>query len=75
MQVDLEDVFEPLRVDLVPLQRVDALFQFSAIDGHRIAATDSDEADKYELLVGRIASEMYWLQQQMGSQDSPFRLF
>lgn len=25
--VDLEDLFEPLRVDLVPLQHVDALFQ------------------------------------------------
>src|SRR5690242_7275276 len=36
LQVELEDIFEPLRVDVVPLQRVDALFQYSAIEGHRI---------------------------------------
>src|SRR6478672_8570984 len=36
LQVGFEDVFSPLRVDLVPLNRVDALFQFAAVDGHRI---------------------------------------
>ncbi len=33
LQADLEDVFAPLRVDLVPLQRVDPLFQYAAVDG------------------------------------------
>ena len=65
LQVDLEDVFEPLRVDLVPLQRVDALFQFSAIDGHRIAAADPDEADRYELVVMNRAAELLPIQRRM----------
>ena len=65
LQVEFEDIFEPLRVDLVPLQRVDALFQFSAIDGHRIAATDPDEADRYELVVMNRASELLPIQRQI----------
>jgi len=65
LQVELEDVFEPLRVDVVPLQRVDALFQFSAIDGHRIAATDPDEADRYELVVMNRAAELLPIQRQI----------
>jgi predicted nucleotidyltransferase len=65
LQVDLEDVFEPLRIDLVPLQRVDALFQFSAIDGHRIAAADSDEADRYELVVMNRAAELLPIQRRI----------
>ncbi len=32
LQVDFEDLFEPLVVDLVPLQRTDPIFQFRAID-------------------------------------------
>jgi predicted nucleotidyltransferase len=65
LQVGLEDVFEPLRVDLVPLQRVDALFQFSAIDGHRVLATDPDEADCYELVVMNRAAELLPIQRQI----------
>jgi predicted nucleotidyltransferase len=58
LQLALEDVFAPLRVDLVPLQRVDGLFQFRAIDGHRIFAADEHEADLFELGVMRHASEL-----------------
>ena len=65
LQVVLEDVFSPLQVDLVPLQRVDALFQFSAIDGHRVATTDSDEADRYELVVMNRAEELLPIQRQI----------
>jgi predicted nucleotidyltransferase len=65
LQVELEDIFEPLRVDLVPLQRVDALFQFSAIDGHRVAAIDPDEADRYELVVMNRAAELLPIQRQI----------
>jgi len=57
LQIALEDIFEPLRVDLVPLQRVDALFQFSAVDGHRVAVTDTTRADLFELYVMRRAAE------------------
>lgn len=51
-------VFEPLRVDLVPIHRVDPLFQVRIIDGHRIFAADSTEADLYELLVFRRAADI-----------------
>lgn len=65
LQVALEDVFEPLRVDLVPLQRVDALFQFAAISGHRVFAADSRRADEYELLVMRRAAELLPVQRRI----------
>jgi predicted nucleotidyltransferase len=65
LQVDFEDLFEPLRVDLVPLQRVDALFQFNAIDGHRVTTTDSDQADRYELAVMSRAEELLPIQRQI----------
>ena len=65
LQVELEDIFDPLRVDLVPLQRVDALFQFSAIDGHRVAAADPDEADRYELVIMNRAAELLPIQRQI----------
>ena len=65
LQVALEDVFEPLRLDLVPLQRLDALFAFAAIDGHRVAATDPNRADYYELGVMRQAAELLPLQRRL----------
>ena len=54
----LEDVFLPLRIDLVALDRVDALFQFRAIDGHRVFAASAEQADRYELLTMRRAAEL-----------------
>lgn len=65
LQVGFEDLFAPLCIDLVPLQRVDALFQFNAIDGHRIAATDPDKADAYELMVMNRAAELLPIQRQI----------
>jgi predicted nucleotidyltransferase len=64
LQVALEEMFAPLRVDLVPLQRVDALLQFAAVDGHRVAATDTTRADLFELEVMRRAAELLPLQRQ-----------
>lgn len=58
IQVALEDVFAPLRIDLLPLLAVDALFQFRAIDGHRVAAPDPTAADLWELEVMRRAAEL-----------------
>lgn len=58
LQIAMEDTFAPLRVDLVPLDRVDALFQFRAIDGHRVFAADAGRIDRYELLVMRRAAEL-----------------
>lgn len=69
LQVELEEVFAPLRVDLVPLQRVDALFQFEAIDGHRVAAPDSDAADYYELYVMRRAAELLPIERRLEEEE------
>jgi predicted nucleotidyltransferase len=62
LQVALEELFAPLRVDLVPLPRVDAIFQFQAIDGHRVVTTDPHRADLFELEVMRRAAELLPLQ-------------
>jgi len=56
------ELFAPLRVDLVPTQRVDPLFQVRIVDGHRIFAADSTAADLYELLVFRRAADLLPLQ-------------
>jgi predicted nucleotidyltransferase len=68
-QADFEAVFSPLPVNLVMLQSLDALFQFSAIDGHRVAVTDADEADRHELFVMNLAEEMVWLQRQIENEN------
>jgi predicted nucleotidyltransferase len=65
LQVDLEEVFAPLNIDLVPLQHVDALFQFEAIDGERVAASDPLAADHYELVVMRRAAELLPIERQL----------
>lgn len=65
LQVALEDVFAPLRVDIVPLQRVDALFQYAAISGHRVFESDATRAAEYELLVMRRAAELAPIQRRI----------
>lgn len=66
LQVELDELFEPLHVDLVPLQRVDALFQFGAMDGgHRVASTDPDEAARYEIRIMRRAAELLPIQRRI----------
>ena len=64
LQIALEEVFQPLLVDLVPLDRVDPLFQFRAIDGHRIATCDSTATDERELEVMRRAADLLPFQRQ-----------
>jgi predicted nucleotidyltransferase len=64
LQIALEKVFEPLRVDLVPLDRVDPLFQARAIDGHRVASSDSTATDERELEVMRRAADLLPFQRQ-----------
>lgn len=65
LQAALGDVFAPLRVDLVPLDRVDPLFQFAAIDGIRVAAPRPRPADEHELLVMRRAADLLPFQRQL----------
>jgi len=64
LQIALEELFEPLRVDLVPLDRVDPLFQFRAIDGHRVATSDSTATDERELEVMRRAADLLPFQRE-----------
>ncbi|HEX5138063.1 MAG TPA: nucleotidyltransferase domain-containing protein [Planctomycetota bacterium] len=65
LQADLEDVFEPLRVDLVPLQRVDAIFQYHAIEGHRVYSGDATRTAFYELDVMSRAADLVPIQRQL----------
>ena len=65
LQVAFEDLLASLRVDLVPLERVDALFQFQAIDGHRVYADDVGSVDRWELVVMRRAAELLPIQRQI----------
>lgn len=58
LQVALDAVFTPPGVDLVLLDRIDALFQFRVIDGHRVFAADPARVDRYELLVMRRGAEL-----------------
>jgi hypothetical protein len=65
LQVALEEVFAPLRVDLVPLDRVDPLFQYAAIQGERIAAVDTTAADEKDLEVMRRAADLLPFQREL----------
>jgi predicted nucleotidyltransferase len=69
LQVALEDVFAPLRVDLVPLDRVDAIFQYAAIQGERAAAPDSTAADEKELEVMRRAADLIPIQRALEREE------
>lgn len=65
LQARLEEIFSPLRVDLVPLDRVDPLFQFRAISGDRVVATRQRAADEKELEVMRRAADLLPFQRQL----------
>ena len=63
--VELEDILSPLAVDLVPLQALDPIFQFDAVDGYRVAAGNGLAADEYELLVMRRAAELLPIERRL----------
>lgn len=65
LQTTLDDLLAPLRVDLVPIQRLDPLFQFEAISGHRVECSDATRADEFELEVMRQASELLPVQRRL----------
>jgi predicted nucleotidyltransferase len=65
LQIGLEQLFVPLRVDLVPLDAVDALFQFRAIEGLRVAAFPPTVANEKELEVMRRAAELLPIQREL----------
>ncbi|HEX9941814.1 MAG TPA: nucleotidyltransferase domain-containing protein [Thermoanaerobaculia bacterium] len=74
LQIEIENIFEPLIAKLTPLEQLDPLSQYDAIEGHRIAAPDPTAANLYELAVISMAEEALWLKRQMESEDSPFSL-
>jgi len=65
LQVEIEDVFAPLRVDVVPLHTVDPIFQFRAIAGERVLALGPRLADVWELEAMREAAELLPVQREM----------
>jgi predicted nucleotidyltransferase len=65
LQAELGEIFGPFSVDLILLDRVDTLFQASAIDGHRLATLDSHRADLHELAIFRRAAELLPVQRQI----------
>jgi predicted nucleotidyltransferase len=65
LQADLTDVFAPLHVDLVPLQLVDAIFQYHALEGHRLYSGDGTETALYELDVMSKAADLVPIQRQI----------
>lgn len=65
IQLELSNVFTPLTIDVVPLHKVDPLFQFRAIDGHRIIESDRHRADIFELEVMRRGAELLPVQRQL----------
>jgi predicted nucleotidyltransferase len=69
LQAALEDLFAPLRVDLVPLDQVDPLFRFAAMQGERIATCDSTAADEKELDVMRRAADLLPFQRQLEMEE------
>jgi predicted nucleotidyltransferase len=65
LQVAFEDLFAPLAVDLLPIDRVDPIFQFRVISGERIYARSSRAADLFELEVMRSASDLLPVQRRI----------
>lgn len=56
--VDLEELFNVSRVDLVVLQEADAFLAANIDRGERVFAEDSYRADEYELFVLRRAGDL-----------------
>ena len=58
LTLELEELFDVPRVDLVVLQEADAFLAANIIRGERIFAKDSYLADEYELFVLRRAGDL-----------------
>ncbi len=64
LALELEELFNAPRVDLVVLQEVDAFLAANIIRGERIYAEDSYLADEYELFVLRRAGDLAELERE-----------
>ncbi len=64
LALELEEIFDVPRVDLVLLQEADAFLAANIIRGERIFARDSYLADEYELFVLRRAGDLAELERE-----------
>ena len=64
LTLELEELFNALRVDLVILREADAFLAANIIRGERIFAEDSYLADEYELFVLRRAGDLVELERE-----------
>ena len=62
--LELEEIFDVPRVDLVILQEADAFLAANIIRGERLYAEDSYSADEYELFVLRRAGDLAELERE-----------
>ncbi|MEW6741334.1 MAG: nucleotidyltransferase domain-containing protein [Planctomycetota bacterium] len=65
LQADLEELFRPLRVDLVLLHEADAFLQEAAIKGIEIFCADPHRRDLYELEIMRRVGDLLPIQRQL----------
>lgn len=73
IQTDLEEILSPLRVEVVPLQQLNCLPEWDAINGHRVAAPDPVGAAYYEIYVARRAAEIRYFQQREERDEEELR--
>lgn len=64
LALELEEIFDVPRVDLVLLQEADAFLAANIIRGERLFARDSYLADEYELFVLRRAGDLAELERE-----------
>ena len=55
---DLEDYFQPFKLDLVFLQEADPLFQYEAIQGNLLYFDNESILDSYEEKIIKLASDL-----------------
>ncbi len=60
LYVDLSKFFKPFNVDIVFMHEVSFIFRFEIINGYRIYALDEEDADNYEEMVMKFASDLYY---------------
>jgi len=58
LYADLSAFFAPFKIDIVFLHEVHSLLKFEITSGVRIYAADEDEADAYEDMVMKFASDL-----------------
>ncbi|MBI5746645.1 MAG: nucleotidyltransferase domain-containing protein [Nitrospirae bacterium] len=58
LYADLSNIFKPFKIDIVFMHEASFIFRFEIIKGHRIYALNADDADEFEEMVIRYASDL-----------------